>query len=74
MRQVLFLAYCGRHAQSGRRLLEDKATNGQYTSLTRLTRTIFRLAYNKIPLQQSAERGDMLYYSAESDFACWALK
>jgi len=43
MRQVFFLAYCGRHAQSGRRLLCDEKINDEFfsaacpTSATRLS-------------------------------------
>ena len=44
MRQVFFLAHCGRPAQSGRCLLEDEATNEQSIPLTCLTSSLFRLA------------------------------
>ncbi|WP_211652874.1 hypothetical protein [Planococcus alpniumensis] len=32
MRQVFFLAYCGRHAQSGRRLFCDEKINDEFFS------------------------------------------
>ncbi len=38
IRQVFFLAYCGRHAQSGRRLSHDKILNERFTSLSSLTK------------------------------------
>ena len=40
MRQMFFLAYCGRHAQSGRRLLHDEKINAVCTSLKCLTKRL----------------------------------
>ncbi|OED31662.1 hypothetical protein BHE17_03585 [Planococcus maritimus] len=40
MRQAFFLAYCGRHAQSGRRLLHDEKINAVCTSLKCLTKRL----------------------------------
>ncbi|OED32322.1 hypothetical protein BHE17_07660 [Planococcus maritimus] len=38
IRQMLFLAYCQRPAQSGRRLLKDEINNSRHLTLTSLTK------------------------------------
>ncbi|MFC4711712.1 hypothetical protein ACFO5U_02495 [Planococcus dechangensis] len=45
MRQMLFLAHCGRHAQSGRQLFDDERVDESFCSFACPTHsTIFSLA------------------------------